>query len=489
MRKNDMAEELQQQEKFIFEELTKNFKAHFANRANKQILFSGPFGSGKTTFLRDFAENCDSTVFYHLYPVNYSLHTNEDIYEILKYDLLLQLIDKGAFKENEISKLVAISTTALTTAENVLVGLFQAFSKTGKSIVKLIDLIKKQKNAFIKTVDDLQNPLLAIKDFEALVGKKTSYAYDDDISNLIAEKLAEVKKEKSSVLIIDDLDRIDPEHLFRILSIFSSHVDYATGENRFGYDKIIFVADIENIEAMYAHRFGTRNSFTGYISKLCGKKPFYFDPAKELYNKLSSLINNTPISFDGQRLHHFSEIYLNSKTVDFLVYLMANLLKHNTLNLRTLIEFDNHISISYGESNRSYGMEDLFRLPIFATIKYLESLNINLQKLAIILEKIIATPLTIEEVFSSSKSLKNLYSDMSASFVLGLENDGKFDGTEADKPFVREFKGEKYTLIGYRSDYSRGLAYRLDEDSITAARFFTLFKEAVTVFSKKLNTV
>ena len=35
----------------------------------------------------------------------------------------------------------------------------------------------------------------------------------------------EVKKAKKPVLIIEDLDRLDPKHLFRILNVVSAHID------------------------------------------------------------------------------------------------------------------------------------------------------------------------------------------------------------------------------------------------------------------------
>ena len=54
------------------------------NEINK-ILFSGKFGTGKTTFLRDFfIEYASDFTPIFLYPVNYSVAGNEDIFEYIK---------------------------------------------------------------------------------------------------------------------------------------------------------------------------------------------------------------------------------------------------------------------------------------------------------------------------------------------------------------------------------------------------------------------
>ena len=53
-----------------------------------------------------------------------------------------------------------------------------------------------------------------------------------------------------SVVIIEDLDRIVPAHLFRIMNVLSSQVDNpyyseVPHRNKFGFDKIILVMDYE----------------------------------------------------------------------------------------------------------------------------------------------------------------------------------------------------------------------------------------------------
>ncbi len=51
---------------------------------------------------------------------------------------------------------------------------------------------------------------------------------------------------KEVVRILDDLDRIDTEHIFRLLNVFVAQVDVVgkgENDNKFGFDKVIFVCD------------------------------------------------------------------------------------------------------------------------------------------------------------------------------------------------------------------------------------------------------
>lgn len=62
---------------------------------NQRIFFSGKFGIGKTYFLEDFFNlNKDKYEAFHLFPANYQISSNEDIVELLKYDILVELIKR-----------------------------------------------------------------------------------------------------------------------------------------------------------------------------------------------------------------------------------------------------------------------------------------------------------------------------------------------------------------------------------------------------------
>lgn len=71
------------------------FNQHLKLSNNERIIFSGRFGTGKTTFLNHFFDNQMEYNVIKLYPVHYSISPNEDIYEFVKFDILCQLLSKG----------------------------------------------------------------------------------------------------------------------------------------------------------------------------------------------------------------------------------------------------------------------------------------------------------------------------------------------------------------------------------------------------------
>lgn len=157
---------VEQEELIKFLNLEEKFNEYLIESSNKQMLFSGPFGSGKTTFLKTFFDDRknDYTVI-HLYPVNYSLHNNTDIYEILKYDIILELIGLGAFKKEDVSNLLKYTFAVSQTIDKNIGKFISLFSDTGKKLVELIKLsIESFKNLETHNVD-LNDLLLQVRSF------------------------------------------------------------------------------------------------------------------------------------------------------------------------------------------------------------------------------------------------------------------------------------------------------------------------------------
>lgn len=69
----------------------KSFNSHFNIENNSRILFTGRFGTGKTTFLDSFFEHNNNFNVFRLYPVSYSVSPNDDVFELIRYDILFQL--------------------------------------------------------------------------------------------------------------------------------------------------------------------------------------------------------------------------------------------------------------------------------------------------------------------------------------------------------------------------------------------------------------
>lgn len=64
-----------------------DFKSHL--EINERTIFSAKFGDGKTFFLNEFKKLYkDDYYFITLYPINYSIADNQDIFEYIKRDIL-----------------------------------------------------------------------------------------------------------------------------------------------------------------------------------------------------------------------------------------------------------------------------------------------------------------------------------------------------------------------------------------------------------------
>lgn len=55
---------------------------------------------------------------------------------------------------------------------------------------------------------------------------------------------------------------MDPEHIFRILNVFSAHfgddLDADFSHNKFGFDKVLLLCDYDNIKNIYHHFYGLK---------------------------------------------------------------------------------------------------------------------------------------------------------------------------------------------------------------------------------------
>ena len=107
---------------------------------------------------------------------------------------------------------------------------------------------------------------------------------NDPISEFIKLQIENLKKEsskpKETVLILDDIDRIFPEHIFRILNALSAQFDLHnsnTNYNKFSFDKIIIVADDKNLRNIFHHLYGNKTDSSGYFDKFFSKQIYEFN--------------------------------------------------------------------------------------------------------------------------------------------------------------------------------------------------------------------
>ena len=340
------------------------------------IIFSGKFGMGKSFFLNQFFNKKFREKYVGLFitPVNYSVANNEDIFEYIKVDILMQLMEKVPcdFDKFDITSSVAayyylqnnlfnFISNILAVAEKVNYGtdIFQALIK----FKNRIESFKKQ-----NSVNDKQEVFDFIKEIEY---KKGSIYESDIITQIIQYLINEAKKslgERKVVLIIDDLDRIDPEHIFRILNVLSAHDDFCmSGKHKFNVDQTILVCDIDNIRKIFHARYGAGVDFSGYIDKFYSKEIYRFmNERRIIYSigeMLSKISNNNELD---DKITHTG-----------LVFILKNLINNNLINIKTLLKFEfNYENIATG-AMYYYGLQfySISNSPAITIFQFLERIS------------------------------------------------------------------------------------------------------------------
>lgn len=329
------------------DELLVDFKNHLDLIGNKRILFSGPFGTGKSTFLEEFSEKEDEDFFYlKIFPVNYSVSANEDVFELIKFDLLMQLMgnyhEEINLKKEDFTLLLKSQMFIMERMKfmPLLYAILGLSEKIGTPIVDFIKALEKTVGDFKAFSNDInsdeENDITSF--LASIEHKKGSHHEMDVVSDLILDligRIKEVKGNAQSVLIIDDLDRLDPEHIFRLFNIFSAHYDEINGENKFGFDKVIFVCDIENIRKIFHHKYGLDVDFSGYIDKFYSIIPFDFDNRKYIKAKTGELLKEIKINADLR----FYNFYENKRFYNGTIAIVQSLIDSRLLNLRMLLNY------------------------------------------------------------------------------------------------------------------------------------------------------
>lgn len=285
-------------------------------KENGRTIFSAHFGDGKTWFLNKFIESKnDQYEFIVLYPVNYQISSNEAVMEYIKRDILFQLVIKGKLKPGvKIPDSVLFqwyvsqkSGTLFNDVLHVISSLPIEENEWQTAVATLLTISKEISDKIkgfgtfrreIENEDDFNKAAGVIERLSCSVGN----IYELDlVSFLIIETLNKIKIEehKTTVLLIEDMDRIDPAHLFRILNVFSAHIDrtYQCSEltikdeedidvpvdslkNKFGFDKVVMVLDNDTTKHIFSHFYGEQANYLGYISKFIEHNVFYYSISK-----------------------------------------------------------------------------------------------------------------------------------------------------------------------------------------------------------------
>jgi energy-coupling factor transporter ATP-binding protein EcfA2 len=339
------------------------FKEHLDLEINERILFTAPFGAGKSTFIDDFKNAYPEEYrFIRLYPVNYAVSANEDIFELIKFDILYELMahhnSEISLRKEDFDFWLRMSMFMQNKADLMPLFLYiiSLHETIGKPIAKFIEVVKplvKDFKSYTKEikVEESEDVFTFLESIQSQKGNTyemdaTSQFIYDLVCRLKGDILPDQKDKKrmnKTVLVIDDLDRLDPDHIFRLFNIFSAHTHSISGENKFGFDKVIFVCDIENIRKIYAHKYGQGVDFSGYMDKFYSVRPFEFDNFKYLQGKIKEIIELSKFeSLSSQ------EIVKENSVVYLLSAVLKILSKNRVINLRSLLK-SRYFSISIGE--------------------------------------------------------------------------------------------------------------------------------------------
>ena len=255
------------------------FTRHLEN--NPRTIFSAKFGDGKTYFLKEYInQHKDNTLFIVLHPINYSVATNEDIFEYIKQDILIELSKEVNFNEMDwknVAKTIFDYDTILEECEQ-MAEVLPHF----KTLLLPFRLFKKVDEKYV--ID---------KYFSRFVEMKGSIFEQDQYTAAIKAAIEEIQeKGRKCILIIEDLDRIDPKHLFRILNVLGAHIDENVNSNKFGLDNIIAVLDYEKTEHIFQHFYGSEANYNGYMAKFISHNIFEYSVSHEAIKILKSYLKN-----------------------------------------------------------------------------------------------------------------------------------------------------------------------------------------------------
>lgn len=329
--------------------------------ANSRCILSAKFGNGKSYFINQFIEKYSGEyLFIPIYPVNYQVMDNKDIFELIKRDILIRLLS---------NRLVDIETMDLNpfflcyfyfinNATDTIADILGVIPKVNlygvdidiSNVIKKVKGIKNKYDKWKQNVTKTQQQ--SANDYVDRFTKLNGSIYEfDAISQLICDIIKEYKQNypnKKVVLIVEDLDRIDPAHIFRILNVFSAHfdrydvstlrTDLIGDDNKFCLDKIISVCDIDNIRNIYHHVYGEKTDFVGYISKFSNSKAFRYSLQDDLKDYIINKLLDNELQKYKIACNYLTEQIIGSMDKDNSPERNLRIIKERILRAMSLIK-------------------------------------------------------------------------------------------------------------------------------------------------------
>ena len=261
----------------------KNF-AQYLEKTDR-IILSAKFGDGKTYLLnklRNDAVMKDEYEFFTIYPVNYSVAKNEDVFEYIKRDIIVQFYEKKLLEKIDLNALFGSEFTFddLTSVVSFLLSCVptgEFYNNVFKKFLEKKEEYEEKKHTVDKYLSRFANAAGCIYEedgYTKLIRRAIKWISQDHSLN------GGEWKAKKPVLIIEDLDRLDPKHLFRILNVVSAHIDDSNRPdivgNKFGFNNIVLVMDYDVTKHIFHHFYGAEACYEGYMSKFLSREPFRY---------------------------------------------------------------------------------------------------------------------------------------------------------------------------------------------------------------------
>lgn len=250
-----------------------------------RIILSAKFGDGKTYLLNELRKDeamRDKYEFFTIYPVNYSVAKNEDVFEYIKRDIIVQLHERKLLENIDLNALFASVLTSddFTSIVSFLlsfVPMGEFYNKVYHKFLEIKNKYDEKKHTADKYLSKFANTAGCIYEedgYTTLIRMAIEWISQDHSLN------EEERKAKKPVLIIEDLDRLDPKHLFRILNVVSAHIDDSKQPdivgNKFGFNNIVLVMDYDVTKHIFHHFYGEQACYEGYMSKFLSREPFRY---------------------------------------------------------------------------------------------------------------------------------------------------------------------------------------------------------------------
>ena len=250
-----------------------------------RIILSAKFGDGKTYLLNELRKDeamQNKYEFFTIYPVNYSVAKNEDVFEYIKRDIIVQLHERKLLENIDLnalfaSVLISDDFTSVVSFLLSFVSMREFYNKVYHKFLEIKNKYDEKKHTADKYLSKFANTAGCIYEedgYTTLIRMAIEWISQDHSLN------GEERKAKKPVLIIEDLDRLDPKHLFRILNVVSAHIDDSDRPdivgNKFGFSNIVLVMDYDVTKHIFHHFYGEQACYEGYMSKFLSREPFRY---------------------------------------------------------------------------------------------------------------------------------------------------------------------------------------------------------------------